>query len=176
MRKIPSYDKGFGPLARGFVADSFSHDTSRPQQWTKYFNHRWSFELFITETGSPFYFLAPTIVHCKSMLCVLWISDDSYRSSSATDLSKTCIIISNIVTLTSLLTKARYFSYLFKALYEVSCEASQMFCFTIQCNQNKKFKKPRTWRHKRFWMTKRTRVGFIYTFWYSLSSTSSILE
>ena len=42
--------------------------------------------------------------------------------------------------------RAQYFysfKALYDALYDASCEASQMFCFTTQCNQNKTFEKPR---------------------------------
>ena len=37
--------------------------------------------------------------------------------------------------------KAQYFQS-FKALYDGLYEASQMFCFTTQCNQNETFEKP----------------------------------
>ena len=52
--------------------------------------------------------------------------------------------------------EAQYF-YSFKALYDASYEASQMFCFTTQCNQNKLFEKPTTRRCTRHHMRHCTR-------------------
>ena len=49
--------------------------------------------------------------------------------------------------------KAQYF-YSFKVSYDTSYEASQTFCFTIQCNQNITFEKPRTRRCNRLWMSR----------------------
>ena len=51
--------------------------------------------------------------------------------------------------------RVQYF-YSFKASYDASYEASQMFCFTTQCNQNKTFEKPCTRCCTSLWKTRYT--------------------
>ena len=49
--------------------------------------------------------------------------------------------------------EAQYF-YSFKVSYDALYEASQIFCFVTQCNQNKPFGKHRLKRHTRIWMSR----------------------